>query len=88
MSHEALENCCPTELDSGKKPVSSFDMNWVSLFNVKLDLLGLRSVSVVYDVCKNIGIEIDDLDVNDPFIYRQLQNLECPHGLFQIEASD
>ena len=86
LSHEDLENCCPTELDSGKKPVSSFDMNWVSLFNVKLDLLGLRSVSVVYDVCKNIGIEIDDLDVNDPFIYRQLQNLECPHGLFQIEA--
>jgi DNA polymerase-3 subunit alpha len=86
LSHEELENCCPTELDSSKNPVSSFDMNWVSLFNVKLDLLGLRSVSVVHDVCKNIGIEIDDLDVNDPFIYRQLQNLECPHGLFQIEA--
>ena len=61
-------------------------MNWVSLFNVKLDLLGLRSVSVVHDVCKNIGIKIDDIDVNDPFIYRQLQDLVAPHGLLQIEA--
>ena len=86
LSHEELEDSCPTELDSGKNSVSSFDMNWVSLFNVKLDLLGLRSVSVVHDVCKSIGIKIEDIDVNDPFIYRQLQDLVAPHGLFQIEA--
>ena len=86
LSHYDLEDSCPTELDSGKNAVSSFDMNWVSLFNVKLDLLGLRSVSVVYDVCKSIGIELEDIDVDDASIYQQLQDLKCPHGLFQIEA--
>ncbi|MBC8395181.1 MAG: hypothetical protein H8E05_00630 [Bacteroidetes bacterium] len=61
-------------------------MDWVSEFTVKLDILGLRSVSVVDRACKLIGIKPQDIDVDDPEIYRQLQNLKTPHGLFQIEA--
>ena len=86
LSHSNLEDSCPTELSSDKESVSSFDMNWVSLFNIKLDILGLRSVSVVDDVCKQIGIKITDIDLNDLSIYRFLQELQNPHGLFQIEA--
>jgi DNA polymerase-3 subunit alpha len=86
LSYNKLEESCPTEFSSDKEPVSSFDMNWASLFNIKLDILGLRSVSVVDDVCKQIGIKITDIDLNDPSIYRSLQDLQTPHGLFQIEA--
>jgi len=86
LSYNDLERVCPTEFSSDKEPVSSFDMNWVSLFNIKLDILGLRSVSVVHDVCKNIGIKIEDIDLNHESIYRNLQDLKSPHGLFQIEA--
>jgi len=86
LSHEQLINSCPTELSSDKESVSSFDMSWISLFNIKLDILGLRSVSVVDDVCKNIGIKINDINLNDESIYRNLQDLKNPHGLFQIEA--
>jgi DNA polymerase-3 subunit alpha len=86
LSYDDLEKVCPTELSSDKEAVSSFDMNWVSLFNIKLDILGLRSVSVVDDVCKRINIKISDIDLNDPSIYRALQDLRSPHGLFQIEA--
>ena len=86
LSHADLENSCPTELSSDKEPVSSFDMSWVTLFNIKLDILGLRSVSVVDDVCKSIGIKITDINLNDESIYRNLQELKNPHGLFQIEA--
>lgn len=87
ISYDFMKNSCPTELASDKESsVSSYDMNWVSEFNVKLDILGLRSVSVVDAACKTIGISIDDINLNDPFIYQQLQNLEYPHGLFQIEA--
>jgi DNA polymerase-3 subunit alpha len=86
LSHDDLEKSCATELSSDKEPVSSFDMNWVSLFNIKLDILGLRSVSVVHDVCKNIDIKIEDINLNDDSIYRNLQDLRSPHGLFQIEA--
>ena len=86
LSYDELEDSCPVELTSDKSVVSSFDMNWVSLFNVKLDILGLRSVSVVDDVCNQIGMKVEGIDLNDPVIYRQLQDLEAPHGLFQIEA--
>ena len=61
-------------------------MNWTSISNVKLDLLGLRSVSVIDDVCKNVGIKVEDVNFNDKHIYRNLQDLKTPHGLFQIEA--
>ena len=86
LSYDYLENACPTELSSDKEAVSSFDMSWVSLFNIKLDILGLRSVSVVDDVCKSINRKVTDIDLNDESIYRNLQELRSPHGLFQIEA--
>lgn len=86
LSYEDLDKICPTELANDKEPVSSFDMNWVSVFNIKLDILGLRSVSVVHDVCKNINLNIENINLNDESIFRNLQDLKCPHGLFQIEA--
>lgn len=86
LSYYDLETICPTEFSSDKEVVSSFDMNWASVFNIKLDILGLRSVSVVDNVCKNINIKIEDIDLNHESIYRNLQELKSPHGLFQIEA--
>lgn len=86
LSYFPIEQSCPTELTSDKEQVSSYDMNWASISNVKLDLLGLRSVSIVDRVCKLVGIKIDDINFNDPFIYQQLQDLKTPHGCFQIEA--
>ena len=87
LSYEKMIDSCPAELTSAKDAaVASYDMNWISIFNVKLDLLGLRSVSVVDDVCKQVGIKITDINLNDKFIYRNLQDLKTPHGCFQIEA--
>lgn len=86
VSYGPLEDFTPTELDSEKSEVASYDMNWISLFNVKLDVLGLRGVSVVDDVCKNLGIKMSDIDFENPAIYRELQDLKYPHGIFQLEA--
>ena len=87
LSYDVMENTCPAELTSKKDAVvTSYDADWISIFNVKLDLLGLRSVSVVDDVCKQVGIKITDIDLNDPLIYQQLQDFRSPHGAFQIEA--
>ena len=86
LSYSKMDESCPTELSSDKDPVSSYDMNWSSLFNVKLDLLGLRGVSVADDVCKQVGIKLTDINLNHPTIYQNLQDLKTAHGLFQIEA--
>ena len=64
LSFEDMNDSCPTELSSEKASISSYDMNWTSLTNVKLDLLGLRSVSVIDDVCKSLGIQVEDIDFN------------------------
>ena len=56
LSHDLMDEACPTELSSDKESVSGYDMNWASLFNVKVDLLGLRSVTIVHDICSNVGI--------------------------------
>ena len=34
------------------------------MFNVKLDVLGLRTVSVVDQACKFIGINVEDIDLD------------------------
>jgi DNA polymerase-3 subunit alpha len=86
ISFDPIDDSTPTELDSDKGEVSSYDMNWISLFNVKLDILGLRGVSVVDDVCKNINIKMSDIDFEDLSIYQNLQDLKTPHGIFQLEA--
>lgn len=86
ISYDKLEDICPVELSSDKDLVSSYDMNQVSLFSLKVDILGLRGVSVVDDVCKMLKFKVEDIDVSDASIYKALQNLKYPHGLFQIEA--
>ena len=92
LSYDKMIESCPCELDSNKEPVSSFDMNWVSMFNVKLDVLGLRTVSVVHECCKilketrQIDLKPGDIDLDDEFIYQNLSDLKNRHGLFQIEA--
>lgn len=86
ISYNLLEEFTPTELDSEKSQVASYDMDWISLFNVKLDVLGLRGVSVVDDVCKAININMTNIDFENPFIYQQLQDFKNPHGVFQLEA--
>ena len=92
LSYDKMIESCPCELDSSKEPVSSFDMNWVSMFNVKLDVLGLRTVSVVHECCnilrktQDIDLKPEEIDLDDEFIYQNLFDLKNRHGLFQIEA--
>jgi len=86
LSYGELSGNCPTEFSSDSELVSSYDMNWISMFNVKLDALGLRGVSVVDAVCKSLNKKIKDIDLNHPTIYQNLYDLKYPHGLFQIEA--
>jgi len=92
LSYDKMIESCPCELDSSKEPVSSFDMNWVSMFNVKLDVLGLRTVSVVHECCnilrktQDIDLKPEEINLDDEFIYDNLKDLKNRHGLFQIEA--
>lgn len=86
ISYDKLENICPLQSNSEGDIISGYDMNWVAELTVKFDILGLRTLSVIHNTCNQVGINPLDIDLNDPRIYSNLQDLTTPHGIFQIEA--
>lgn len=76
----------PLQKTNDDSLVSGYDMDDVASLSVKFDILGLRTLSVVNDVCEGLGIEVNSIDPHDPLIYTALSNLQSPQGLFQIEA--
>ena len=86
ISFYELEDIMPLQLTNDGSLVSGYDMNDVASLSVKFDILGLRTLSVVNDVCKELDLKIDDIDPHHESIYSALACLQSPQGLFQIEA--
>ena len=86
ISHYALEDIMPLQTTSEGDLVSGYDMNDVASLCVKFDILGLRTLSVIQDVCSQINLDILSVDLKDREIYDNLQHIITSQGLFQIEA--
>lgn len=86
ISFYEIEKVMPMQKTNDGNYVSAYDMNDVASIMVKFDILGLRTLSVVNDACNQIGINIEDIDIESSQIYENFQQLEAPKGLFQIEA--
>lgn len=87
ISHQLLEDICPLQKTNEGGLVSGYDMNWVAELMVKFDILGLRTLSVIYDVCESLDVDPNDIPLNDKKVFKPLKkNFNCPHGLFQLEA--
>ncbi len=86
ISFYELDDIMPLQTTNDDSLVSAYDMNDVASLSVKFDILGLRTLSVVHDVCKGLGIKASDIDPHHPSIYAALSCLRSPQGLFQIEA--
>ena len=86
ISYYPLDEIMPLQTTNDGSLISAYDMNDVASLSVKFDILGLRTLSVVYDVCKQIGIDSSEIDPHHPSIYAALASLRSPQGLFQIEA--
>ena len=67
--------------------ITGYNMHDVADLMVKFDILGLRTLTIAHRTCEKIGINIDEIDPNDDFIYEKLQDYNHPEGLFQISAS-
>ena len=86
ISFYNIEEIMPMQRTNDGHLISAYDMNDVASLMVKFDILGLRTLSVVHDTCQQLGISIDDIDVELPEIYENFKFIEAPKGLFQIEA--
>lgn len=86
ISRSSIDEICPVQTTKEGALVTGYDMNWVSELMVKFDILGLRTLSVIYNTCKSIGIDPTSIPLDETTTYYPLSDLKCPHGLFQIEA--
>lgn len=87
ISHDLVEDFMPRQLGSDGLPVSTYDMYEAQNLAIKVDLLGVQSINLVYDVAKAVGVDLDSIDVDSwDNIYKYLQILDHPYGLFQISG--
>jgi len=87
ISYDKLEDICPLQSTGDGGLVSGYDMNWVAELMVKFDILGLRTLSVIYDVCQSLDLSVDQIPLGESSSFAPLsKDFNCPHGLFQIEA--
>jgi len=86
ISFDEITEICPVQKTNDGSIVTGYDMNWVAELMVKFDILGLRTLSAIYDTCNQINLNPEDIDLGSQEIYSHLQDLNTPHGLFQIEA--
>ena len=78
---------------SGRIPVVAYDMDTVADIGlIKLDALGLKTLSVISDTLKSIKersgdvIDLSSLSLDDPKVYKML-NEGYTKGVFQAEAT-
>ena len=86
ISYLPIREICPLQLTADGAFVTGYDMNWVSELMVKFDILGLRTLSVIYDVSTRLNKNLTDIDLESYETFSPLDKLASPHGLFQIEA--
>jgi DNA polymerase III subunit alpha len=83
---QSIGNVVPLQKTKDGDLVTGYNMHDVADLMVKFDILGLRTLTIAHKTCDKIGIDIDDIDPNDSFIYEKLQSYNHPEGLFQISA--
>lgn len=86
LSLNPISDLVPISQSAHDKPVAGYDMDAISEVMVKVDILGLRTLSVVHDCCRSMGVDWKTIDPNHPSIYAAFQTLTYPKGIFQIEA--
>lgn len=86
ISYYKIEEVCPVQKTADGDLVSGYDMNYVAELMVKFDVLGLRTLTVVSEVCKRLNLDMTKIDLDDPSLYLNFADLRTPQGLFQIEA--
>jgi DNA polymerase III alpha subunit len=66
--------------------LTQYDMYAIEKLGLlKFDILGLRTIDVIHDTCKYLGIQPQNIPLNDGHTYNQIRNGET-FGVFQYEG--
>ncbi len=88
ISYYPLEGLVPLELNKDKELTVGYDMNDISNFVIKLDLLGLISNEIIKKILTLIPEKLEDIELDEnPIVYNQFQNNDLkPYGLYQFSG--
>lgn len=81
-----MNDYLPTQKTKEGDIVSGFEMKAMSEISVKLDILGLKTLSIIDEVCNEVGIKMKDIDYDSQEIYDYLQKFENGFGVFPLEG--
>jgi len=92
LSNVSLDEIAPTFSNNDKDLVIQYDMNYVeSLGLLKMDLLGIRNLSIIDNCLKeikrlyNVSIDLNKIDIEDSKLYKILSDGKTS-GIFQLES--
>lgn len=89
IAYKPIRELMPLQLtttEGEKVEVSGFDMYSAQEIITKMDLLGLRTLDVIDQTCRMLGIKRKDIDVHHKSIYAYLQDFKNRYGIFQLET--
>jgi DNA-directed DNA polymerase III PolC len=86
VTYDKLEKTFPTQMTKDGHLVTAYDMYTVQEYAVKVDALGLKTMSVLDEICNKVGVDMEEIPLDDPTIFQQFNSMDLPYGIFQIEA--
>jgi len=86
ITHDPLDETFDLRFGTDNEIISSVDMHTSESIAVKLDLLGLLTVSLLDNASKSAGVDILKIDYDSPEIHKHLVKLDHPAWLFQISG--
>lgn len=75
-----------TDKEGEKHVATGYDMYDAQELVLKFDILGLKTLSVLNDCGRALGIDWRKIDVHDSSIYAYLRDFKRRYGIFQLET--
>lgn len=86
ITHDPVSSYVPLATNDGLVVTQYIMTTLEELGLLKMDFLGLRTLTVIDDASKNVGINIDDIPIDDPEVYKIFARGQT-EGIFQFESS-
>lgn len=86
ITHDPVSSYVPLATNDGLVVTQYIMTELEELGLLKMDFLGLRTLTVIDDASKNAGIDINKIPIDDPEVYKLFSRGQT-EGVFQFESS-
>jgi DNA polymerase-3 subunit alpha len=87
VSYYDLDGYCPVQLTKDGELVSGYTKKDIEEMLVKVDVLGLKTMTVLDRLMKSTGIKLEEIDIDDFGVFEAISSWNgYNYGLFQLEG--